>query len=346
MAVGLAVSSLAPLAGGDVRPASLPDKQLLERFFRRREDAAFAALVERHGPLVYRVCRRVLRDTNDVDDAFQATFLVLVRKGATLEHPERLSSWLYGVAFRTAHKIRVRTAVRSKHEREASEMPTTADASGPAKGEDLTLSELRSILDDEIGKLPEKYALPLTLCYLEGKTNAQAAASLGWPEGSMSRRLSKARELLRSRLARRGLAITAALIASVFAQPVKACPPPSLIETTVAAGCALLSGAPLAGLVSSQASAAVGYVITGGVASLAKLIASVSLAVGSLGLALVVGLCQFGSQDGPIRPVDLYYYFIAPAPSDTDGEIAVPCGPPAPGSTIPILPPPHAQPAK
>ena len=186
MSLGATYSALPLLPKATADHASLADKQLLARFFRRREDAAFAALVQRHGPLVYRVCRRVLPDGNDADDAFQATFMVLVRKGASLKQPERLANWLYGVAYRTARKMKIKSAIRFKHEWEARQMPIAADV------DSLTLQELQSILEEEIGNLPEKYALPLTLCYLEGQTNAQAAAQLGWPEGSISRRLSRA----------------------------------------------------------------------------------------------------------------------------------------------------------
>src|SRR5882672_8694634 len=201
----------------------LKDDQLLARFFKEREDAAFAVLVERYGPLVYGVCRRILSDANDAEDAFQATFLVLVRKGGTLRDPGRVASWLYGVAYRTARKLRAKAALRTKSERQASEMPTKSDVS------DMTYDELQAVLDQEISQLPEKYALPLVLCYLEGKTNAQAAAQLGWPEGSISRRLSRARELLRSRLARRGLAMSIALIAAVFSRPAAAAVPTGLL---------------------------------------------------------------------------------------------------------------------
>ena len=174
---------------------TLKDDQLLARFFKSHEDAAFAVLLERYGPLVYGVCQRILGDATDAEDALQATFLVLVRKGGTLRQPGRLANWLYGVAYRTARKVRGKAALRTKTERQASEMPTRSAVS------DMTYDELNAVLDEEISQLPEKYSLPLVLCYLEGKTNAQAAAQLGWPEGSISRRLSRARELLRSRLA-------------------------------------------------------------------------------------------------------------------------------------------------
>ena len=121
---------------------SLKDDQLLNRFFQEREDAAFAVLVERYGPLVYGVCRRILYDSNDAEDAFQATFLVLVRKGGTLRDPGRLANWLYGVAHRTARKLRAKAALRTKSERQAGEMPTKSDLA------DMTYEELQAILDE------------------------------------------------------------------------------------------------------------------------------------------------------------------------------------------------------
>ena len=170
----------AALKPGDMR--SLRDDQLLSRFFNDRDDAAFVAILERHGPLVYGVCQRVLCDANDAEDAFQATFLVLVRKGGTLREPSRLASWLYGVAQRIARKVRSKSALRTRSERQATDMPTSTAAS------DMTLDELRSILDEEISQLPQKYSLPLVLCYLEGKTNAEAAAQLGWPASQIPTR--------------------------------------------------------------------------------------------------------------------------------------------------------------
>src|SRR4051812_29658625 len=205
---------------------SLADDELLALFFQSHSDGAFAALVARHGPLVLGVCQRVLGNSSDAEDAFQATFLVLVRKGRTLRQPEQLASWLYGVAQRTARKLKSKALLRNEKERQASAMSTKTDA------RDMTLHELQAVLDDEISRLPEKYALPLVLCYLEGKTNAQAAAQLGWPEGSMSRRLSRGRELLKSRLMRRGLALSAALIAYVFTRRTEAAVPVHLAEAT------------------------------------------------------------------------------------------------------------------
>jgi RNA polymerase sigma factor (sigma-70 family) len=215
------------------------DAQLLERFVRDGDESAFAALVERYGPMVMGACRRVLDHAQEAEDAFQATFLLLVRKARTLKHPERLSNWLYGVACRIARKARARAARRAHHERQASSpLPPPPD---PA----LTAAwrELRAQLDEELQTLPAKYRAPLVLCYLDGLTNEQAAHRLGWPTGSISYRLARGRELLRDRLRRRFpnippplfalLPVGCALISSV---------PAELIEAVVKLGMALLNG--------------------------------------------------------------------------------------------------------
>jgi RNA polymerase sigma factor (sigma-70 family) len=248
----------ASLAAPESRGADgLQDEELLTRFFRQRDDGAFAAIVQRHGPLVYGVCRRILGDATEADDAFQATFLVLVRKGAALRQPGRLANWLYGVACRTARKARAKAAFRRETERQAGEMPSTSEVG------EMTLDELKSVLDEEISRLPEKYAMPLVLCYLEGKTNAEAAAQLGWPEGSISRRLSRARELLKSRLAKRGLALSAALIASVFSRPSVASVPVQLISSTTNAGSLVSQGALVEDVVSPATAKLVHEVVLG-----------------------------------------------------------------------------------
>lgn len=175
---------------------ALTDGELLRRFAQRHEEAAFSALLRRHGPMVLSVCRRVLRRTHDAEDAFQATFLVMVEKAQELRRPELLSNWLYGVAYRTALHARRRAARRSEREREAAAMCSDA-----ASDREIESRELRRVLDEELHRLPQKYRAPLVLCYLEGKTNEEAARLLGWPSGSMSYRLARGRELLRGRLA-------------------------------------------------------------------------------------------------------------------------------------------------
>jgi RNA polymerase sigma factor (sigma-70 family) len=286
MSPGLAAAQLsrpAHLAAGDLQ--GLPDEKLLARFFQTHDEAAFGVLLARHGPLVLGVCRRVLGNSSDADDAFQATFLVLVCKGRTLREPGQLASWLYGVAQRTARKLKSKAALRYQRERQASAMPITSDA------KDMTLHELQGILDEEISRLPAKYALPLVLCYLEGKTNAQAAAHLGWPEGSMSRRLSRARELLRSRLARRGMALSVALITSVFSQRAEAAVPAELASATLSAGLRVVQGAAVKEVAAPATAAVVGAMLAATATS--KLATSTMAA-----LAIVAAMMAIGWQLG------------------------------------------------
>jgi RNA polymerase sigma factor (sigma-70 family) len=200
-----------------VNPIS--DAMLLERFVTSREEAAFATLVQRHGPVVLGACRRVLRDEHEAEDAFQATFLLLARKAAEIPWRDSVGGWLCAVAHRLSLNARCGTARRCRYE-----TPMAALARpGPGVSSDEVLEEchsqgdplteiarreLRRVLDDELDRLPEKYRAPVVLCYLEGMTNEEAARELGWPTGSMSRRLDRARVLLRQRLASRGLGLS------------------------------------------------------------------------------------------------------------------------------------------
>jgi RNA polymerase sigma-70 factor (ECF subfamily) len=188
---------------------ALTDGELLKWFVERHEEAAFAALVRRHGPMVLSVCLRVLRHSHDADDAFQATFLVLAKKAQRLRRPELLANWLYGVAYRTALHAQQRAARRREREREAAKMIA------PSSDPESDSRELRCILEEELHRLPEKYRVPLVLCYLEGKTNEEAARMLGWPSGSMSYRLARGRDLLRERVEAR-LASLSILLPTMF----------------------------------------------------------------------------------------------------------------------------------
>jgi RNA polymerase sigma-70 factor (ECF subfamily) len=194
------------------------DAILLKRFVSRREEAAFVALVRRHGPLVQAICRRILHNEHDVEDVFQATFLVLARKAGGIPWRDSVGGWLGAVAHRLA--LNARAGVSRRRGRETPMAGLVG--SGPRHGDEalpeddhpvadplveVERRDLRRVLDDELLQLPEKYRAPMVLCYLEGRTHQEAARQLGWPAGSMSRRLERARTLLRRRLAHRGLAL-------------------------------------------------------------------------------------------------------------------------------------------
>jgi RNA polymerase sigma-70 factor (ECF subfamily) len=195
------------------------DATLLERFVTRREQAAFATLVQRHGPLVLSACRRVLRNEHDAEDVFQATFLVLALKAADVPWRDSIGGWLCAVARRLSLHSRAGVSRRVRRE---TLVATFAGCGPDALSEDehpqvdpfaeITRRELRRVLDTELSRLPEKYRAPVVLCDLEGMTHAEAARQLGWPTGSMSRRLERARSLLRDRLAGRGLPLVIVLV--------------------------------------------------------------------------------------------------------------------------------------
>jgi RNA polymerase sigma factor (sigma-70 family) len=224
--------------------AGLPDGQLLEGFLVRHDEAAFEALLRRHGPMVLGVCRRVLRQEQDAEDAFQATFLVLVRKASTIRPRDLVGAWLYGVAYRTAMKARtMSTRRRAREERAGAKRPT--EAAGEGAWEDLL-----PLLDQELSQLPDKYRVPVVLCDLEGHTRREAARRLKVPEGTLSGRLTTARKLLARRLARYGLAVSGGALASaLFKKTASACVPSFLQTSTLraavqaAAGQALTAGA-------------------------------------------------------------------------------------------------------
>jgi RNA polymerase sigma factor (sigma-70 family) len=181
--------------------AGLTERQLVERFALRGDAVAFEAIVTRHGPMVYSVCAQMLRDTSDADDAFQATFLVLIKKAAGLRQPERVGPWLYGVAHRIACGVRAR--------RRMSNLPV--ELVGPRLACPVEANEQMELVHDEIGRLPEKYRVPIVLCCIEGLSHDEAATRLGWPAGTVHGRLSRARNLLRDRLNRRGVAVSEAI---------------------------------------------------------------------------------------------------------------------------------------
>jgi RNA polymerase sigma-70 factor (ECF subfamily) len=211
------------------------DGHLLECFLARRDEVAFESLVRRHGPMVLGVCRRALNNTHDAEDAFQATFLVLARKAASVRPRELLANWLYGVACNTARKARALARKRRSRERQVIPMPEP-EAPRHEGGDDL-----RPLLDCELCHLPAKYRAPVVLCDLEGKTRKEAAESLGWPEGTVSGRLARARQMLAKRLARRGVTLSAAGLA-LLRDSAEAGLPNALVVFTVEAATRFAAG--------------------------------------------------------------------------------------------------------
>jgi RNA polymerase sigma factor (sigma-70 family) len=213
---------------------SLSDSRLLQQFAAGNE-MAFTALVERHGPLVRGICQRTLRDSNLGDDAFQATFLVLARKSKSVRRPEALGGWLFGVARRIAGKLLLRQERQRRREQAAAQRRPEAQESRP-------WDDLLQILDEEILRLPERLRAPIVACYLQGRTQEEAARELGWPLITLRRRLAQGRELLRLRLEPRGVAFSAGLTAAVLVPAADAAVPAALSEITAIHAMAALRG--------------------------------------------------------------------------------------------------------
>jgi len=203
----------------------LSDGQLLDRFVASGEGVFLDALVQRHGPMVWGVCRRVLRDRHDAEDAFQATFLVLARRAAAVRSGDKIGNWLYGVAFQTARKARAMRAKRWTRE------GRTPDADPPTT--DAPPNELASVIDAELNRLPDKYRVPIVLCELEGKTHGEVAEQLGWPVGTVSGRLSRAKALLAERLTRRGVTIAGGVALAAILAPELSAGMPALLPIAV-----------------------------------------------------------------------------------------------------------------
>ncbi|HEY2155252.1 MAG TPA: sigma-70 family RNA polymerase sigma factor, partial [Isosphaeraceae bacterium] len=195
---------------GGTAAASGPDS-LLRRFARTEDEAAFAAIVARHGPMVLAVCRRALRDPHEVEDAFQATFLVFVRRAGSIRDGDALGAWLHGVARRVAVRARARAARRRERKGSSLGIEPAATADDPDR------TEVVAVVDEEIDRLPERYRRAIVLCDLEGCTQPEAAGRLGWTEGSVRGRLARGREMLKSRLSRRGLVAPAGAIGGLAA---------------------------------------------------------------------------------------------------------------------------------
>jgi RNA polymerase sigma factor (sigma-70 family) len=254
------MSSGTPVRGLQPRPprsqresaGGVTDEQLLERFVSNKDAAAFEELVRRHGPMVLRVCQRVLQQAQDAEDAFQVTFLILARKAAAIAKRGSVGSWLYGVAYRVALQTR---DASQRHPAPVGGQDAAITARPQQPGE--AASDARQALDEELNRLPEKYRAPLVLCYLEGKTNDEAADQLGCSRGTIATRLSRGRDRLRDGLVRRGVTVSGAVLVALLGQSAaKAAVPAGLATTTAKAATAVAAGKAVAGgLVTAQAGA-------------------------------------------------------------------------------------------
>jgi RNA polymerase sigma factor (sigma-70 family) len=258
--------------------AGLGDGELLGRFLERHDEAAFAVLVNRHGPMVWGVCRRLLHQ-HDAEDAFQATFLVLARKAASIRSKELVGNWLYGVAHQTALQARRTAARRRAKEVQVTKMPDT-EAVEPGLWADL-----QPLLDQELSRLPDIYRAVIVLCDLEGRTRREVACRLGMPEGTVAGRLARARTMLAKRLTQRGVTLSGAALGAVLAQQaVSAGVQKAVVVSTIKAASQLAAGQAVAGAISVKVAA-----LTEGVM---KAMLLTKLKTAATGLLLVVAaLC-------------------------------------------------------
>jgi RNA polymerase sigma factor (sigma-70 family) len=285
------LDQLHPPGGG------LTDAQLLTRFVTSRDEAAFAGLVRRHGPMVLAVCRRLLGNIQDAEDAFQATFLVLARKAGSVVKRESVGSWLHGVACRTARQAAAANARRHARERPVGNMPHPAV--WPAEPRDWL-----PLLDRELERLPERYRAAVVLCDLEGRSRREAARQLGVPEGTLSGRLTTARRLLARRLARYGLAPAGGVAAALSTGPASARVPVALVWSTARASALVAAG--------QAAASAPAVILMQGVLKtmfLTRLKVAVGAvvvvaALGAMGLAYQAGAGPAAAQAAPQKPVN------------------------------------------
>jgi RNA polymerase sigma factor (sigma-70 family) len=256
----------------DPRLKDLPDLDLLRRFITQHDEAAFAVLIRRYGRTVFSVCRCVLPCEADAEDAFQATFLVLARKAESIRKGQSLGSWLYGVAYKTALKARANAASRRSHEAK------TPVRSASSPGDDLSWREVQAVLHEELNRLPEDYRAPLVLCILESRTLDEAAGQLGCGKGSLRGRLERARQLLQSRLTRRGLGPMALVAAWAVTGTASA----SRVASTVKAATTVAAGGAATAVVSAKVAALTEGVVNAMFASKVKIAAVMLLLVGAL----------------------------------------------------------------
>jgi RNA polymerase sigma factor (sigma-70 family) len=302
------------------RPAEDGDAPLLGRFLAGDGDA-FAEVVRRHGPSVWAACRRILGEQPDAEDAFQATFLVLLRKAGSLRQPELVGPWLYAVACRTARKARALRGRRQERER-----PLAGDVAGEEGVADAVGRDLRGVLDEEVGRLPERFRVPFVWCCLGGLSHAEAARRLGCAKGTIDSRVARARERLRGRLARRGVTLSAAGLATALAGERTLAVPLALLETTAGS---------LPGRASPFALSLMEGVLHGMFLNKLKMVAVVVLALGLVGSG--VGYFLPGRTPGPGLTPEARAE--PPAPKAPEKPARKPATKPARGAEVIEIPP-------
>jgi RNA polymerase sigma factor (sigma-70 family) len=268
---------------------ALTDEELLRGFIESRDEACFVGLVERHGPMVWGVCRRVIHNHFDAEDVFQATFLVLVRKAASIEPRDMVANWLYGVAHQTALKARATIARRKKRETQVADLPDRAVT------DQDSWSELRPLLDQEITRLPDRYRVVVVLCDLEGRTRKDVARHFGCAEGTVAGRLARARAMLAKRLAGRGLGVSAGVLGVAVAGTSSACVPRSVASSTIQIASRVVAGQQTAGVVPVNVAALTQGVVK--IMVLNKLLSRSVVLIVAMGI-LVIGSGFYGQQTG------------------------------------------------
>jgi RNA polymerase sigma factor (sigma-70 family) len=279
---------------GEASSGGVSDGDLLRRFVKERDEAAFELLVWRHAAMVLHVCRQVLSDADDADDAFQATFLVFVRKAGSIGRSEALGSWLYRVAYRIALKARARVKTRSVTPEELERL------AAPPEGEDADQRELRRIICEEVNRLPANYRAAVVACFFEGKTHEEAAKQLGWPRGTVAGRLARARELLRHRLVRRGVTLTMGTVVAVLTVRTAQAALTAVVDSVIHTARLLAAGQATAAVVSPHVAALAEGVLQTMYWTKAK-IAVIVLFLGSLGGTGVTLLATHEEKQQPVQ---------------------------------------------
>jgi RNA polymerase sigma factor (sigma-70 family) len=270
--------------------AGLTDGQLLEDYISRRDEMALAVLVHRHAPMVWGVCRRLLSH-HDAEDAFQASFLVLVRRAASIVPRQMVVNWLYGVAHQTALNARATAARRKKWERQVTQMPE------PTVTDQDLWGDLQHVLDEELSRLPDKYRAVIVLCDLEGKTRKETAQQLGVPEGTVAGRLARARVMLAKRLTQRGVALSGGALAVVLSQKMASAGVPTLVVSSTIKAASLFAAGQAAGVISVKVAALTEGVLKSMLLTKLRIASAVLLVAVLCGVAGLI--CQTTAAEQP-----------------------------------------------